>query len=141
MEELWFKGNTLGSKEKLFMWSYNGDELRIKKEQIDGKELNYTFSNFELEKIIKYIESRNKVALANNVEKLSNKTEKEGIGSFIYNNLKSDTGIAQSSSQLVSIFYMTSIISYNGKKKDMEFWIKDSNWRECLRNYVKNQTK
>ena len=33
MEENWTKANTLGGKEKLFWWNYDGKKITIKKEK------------------------------------------------------------------------------------------------------------
>lgn len=57
----------------------------------------------------------------------------EGFYKFIiYENIKSDTTFAQTASQLVSIFVNANILEYNGKKRNMEFWLVDEEWEKAL---------
>jgi len=132
------QNNTLGGKEKSFLWSYDGERIVIRK-KINGvrKESEISYLNNELEKIMLYIKQGERISLANNVAKLKNGTEKEGIGHYIYNYLERKIDKAQSASQLVAIMVKANVLGYNEAKKNMEFWINDMNWRERMLNYVK----
>lgn len=129
----WKSGITLGTKKKEFKWKYSGyDGLTIIRAFKNGD--NKTeFSNTDIEKIINYIKGKGRVPLANSVGKLTNGTEKDGFGSFIYEYISRNTADAQASSQLVSILYSAGVIGYNGATLGMEFWILDENWKEKLR--------
>ncbi|WP_343766563.1 hypothetical protein [Clostridium malenominatum] len=124
------------AEEKTFLWSYDGQKIVVLKEFKSGKEYKYVFSNSEINKILSYIEKSGKVSLANSVSKLQDGTEKEGIGKYIYDNINKDSGVAQTASQLVAIFYNANVLYYNNKKKGMEFWINNINWQERILNFM-----
>ncbi|MNN67282.1 hypothetical protein D3C81_1829080 [compost metagenome] len=63
-------------------------------------------------------------------------TEKDGLGKFIFEELKRDISSAQASSQLIAIFYDAGIIYTNEKVKGIKFWIKDEDWKEQLRIFL-----
>ena len=63
---------------------------------------------------------------------------KDGIGSYIYNNIEENTSLVQTASQLVSILYNADVLYYNNKKKGMEFWINNPNWKDQILKYIKN---
>lgn len=70
--------------------------------------------------------------LANSVSKVKDGIEKDGIGTYIYNNIKQDPSLVQTSSQLVAILYNANVLYYNDKKNGMEFWINKIDWKENL---------
>lgn len=131
----WIKNNTL-SAEKPFLWFYDGERIIIKRKFKNNPEFINIFSNDEIEKLILYIKQNSRVALANSVTKVQDGTEKDGIGKFIYNNINKDSSKQQAASQLVTIFYNADILLYNNKKKNMEFWINNINWKERILSYI-----
>lgn len=128
----WKNGLTLSPKGKEFKWRYSKSDGLVITRTFKSGNNKTEFSNEDIDKIINYIKEKGIVPLANNVEKLSNGTEKEGIGSFIYQNISSDTTNAQAASQLASILYNTGVLGYNGAARGMEFWILEENWKGKL---------
>ena len=130
MKENWNKCETLGAKQKDFKWTYDEDEgLTIKRNFINGI-YTTTFTNDEINKIIDYISQSKQVKLANNVSKLKNKTENDGLGKFVYDILDRDVTDAQAMSQFAAIFVNQDILGYNNKKRNMLFWVENENWRK-----------
>lgn len=128
----WNESHTLGGKGKPFKWKLVQDlGLIINREFKSGSRTDQLTIK-DVEKIIQYVADKEKVALANSVEKLGNGTEKDGLGKFIYDNIKAETSLAQVSSQIASIFVEKGIFSYNGKERNMEFWIKNIDLIERL---------
>lgn len=128
---------TLGGKAKEFKWDYNGEKVIISRKV--GKlqnNIQSEFTNNEISLILSYIKHKGNIELSNSVSKLQDGTEKDGIGKFIYENIKSDTTLAQAASQLASIFVNANILSYNGKKRNMEFWLLDEEWEKALHKYL-----
>ncbi|HZJ58537.1 MAG TPA: hypothetical protein VFD57_05650 [Clostridia bacterium] len=128
----WKMGLTLGSKQKEFRWRYSKANGLVIIRTFKNGNKKTEFSNEDIDSIINFIKEEGIVPLANNVVKLSNGTEKEGIGRFIYQNISNDTTNAQTASQLASILYNTGVLGYNGAVRGMEFWILDDNWKEKL---------
>ena len=136
----WRKGITLGSKHKEFLWKYSIEEgLTI---SLTFKNGNYItkFKNNELNEIIDYTIKKQRIQLANNVEKLANGTEKEGLGSFIYNTISRETVDAQASSHIAAILFEIGVFDYNGAKRGMEFWVIDSAWEQRFLEYEKDNS-
>lgn len=120
-----------------FLWSYDGNEIFVLKEDKNGTEYTFTFNNDEIDGLMEYINKRERVPLGNSVSKVIDGTEKDGIGTYIYSNIAKNTSIVQTASQLVSILYNTNVLYYNNQKKSMEFWINNRNWKEQLLKYMK----
>lgn len=135
MNYKWINSETLG-KKKPFLWFYDGEKIIIERKFKNNPRYQNIFLNSEIDKIIEYISKNDEVPLANNVEKVVNGEEKEGIGKYIYDNISKDTSAQQCSSQLVAIFYDTNIILYNNKKRNIQFRINNKNWKETLINYI-----
>lgn len=138
MENNWLEGNTLGGKEKLFWWNYDGEKITIKKKKKDKSDCIIDFFNCEIDMLIEYIKQSERVPLANNIQKLQDGTEKDGIGKYIYNNIIKNNDKAQSASQFVSIFLQINILGYNGKKSNMEFWVINMDWKERILEFTSN---
>ncbi|MDU5081216.1 hypothetical protein [uncultured Tissierella sp.] len=143
MEDKLLKGYTL-SEEKPFLWDYDGEKIFISKIFIskndkNGKEHTFDFTNAQIDGLLLYIKKKGRVPLGNSVSKVKDGTEKDGIGSYLYNNIKQDTTFQQTSSQLVSIWCDIGVLHYNNRKKGMEFWINDMNWREMLLDFIANK--
>lgn len=128
------------SKGNVFLWTYDGKEIFILKEDKNKMEHTFTFSNYEIDGLIEYIKGKSRVPLGNSVSGVSDGTEKDGIGTYIYNNIDKNTSLVQTASQLVSILYNTDVLYYNNKKKGMEFWINKSNWKEQLLKTIRKHT-
>lgn len=125
---------TLGSKSKLFEWMFDSKiGLKIVRQFSTGERIDI-FSTNELEQIIQFTIKNGNMPLANNVVKIHNGTEKKGLGSFIYNQFDKDINKAQAASQLAAILVNTGIYDYNGVTRNMEFWIKNSDWQLLLMN-------
>jgi hypothetical protein len=69
---------------------------------------NSTFTEEEINTIQQWSLS-GWVALANNVQRLANGIEQEGLGRFIYENIESKTTTAQLSSHIGALFYIAEI--------------------------------
>lgn len=130
-------GITLGGKAKEFEWNYDGEKIVIGRKFVNlNNNIQSEFTNNEVSLILSYIKNKGKVDLANSVSKLKDGTEKDGIGKFIYENIKSDTTLAQAASQLVSILINVNVLGYNEKKRNMEFWLIDDKWENALLKYL-----
>lgn len=138
----WMQNNTLGAKEKSFLWFYDGEKIIIKRKIKNNTELENYFFNNEIDLLMLYVKQNERVKLANNVTKIQEGTEKDGIGNFIYNNISKNISKAQAlskaqaASQLVSIFYNTKVLFFNQRKINMEFWIDNIDWRERILSYI-----
>lgn len=126
------KCTTLGAKNKEFEWTYStSDGITIFRDFKNGSN-KVVFTNDDIEKMLKYIEFKKEVELANSVTKLLYGTEKDGIGKFIYENIDKNTTTAQAASQLVAIFYKAGILGYNQKPRGMKFWLECNEWEKQL---------
>ncbi|MFD3157357.1 hypothetical protein ACFIJ5_10920 [Haloimpatiens sp. FM7330] len=136
----WYKLHTLGNKHKEFEWTYSSlDCLKIKRVFKNNPLVITQFSDLEIEKILNYIFINKELPLANSVHKLSNGTEIDGIGSFIYNNISRDTTDAQASSQFVALFTKLKILGYNQKPIGMRFWLLNIDWKNKILEYMAKQ--
>lgn len=135
----WVSENTLGGKEKPFFWYIdencnmiiqrimkNGDDYLLKATQIKSK---------DLESLIKYVSDNDWVHLANNVQRLNDNTEIEGIGWFLFKNLKWNQTDSQLASHIAAIFTKSNIWDYNGKKRGMKFKTLQTAWKSTLKKY------
>lgn len=136
MNNNWLQSNTLG-RGKRFWWFYDGEKITIEKEIKNMPNWIINFTNDEIDMLIAYINQSGRVSLSNSMTKLEYGTEKDGIGKYIYNNIKKDKRVAQSASQLVSIFHNINVLHSNGKKNNMEFWINNMNWKELIMDKFK----
>lgn len=122
---------TLGSKSKVFKWAIVPEEgLTIYRQFSTGEQVD-VFSLNEIEQIIHFAANKGIVPLANNVEKLHRGTEKVGLGSYIYS-LEKSISKAQAMSQFAAIMVHSGVFGYNGAMRNMEFWVKDEDWKASL---------
>lgn len=129
----WIQASTLGGKQKNFSWRVDEQcNLYIKRNDSEKEEI---FIAESLEKIHNYVSSNEWTYLANNVDKLYRGEEKEGLGKFIYENIRKDTTYAQLSSQIVSIFTQINIWVSNGKKISIKFRTISNDWKTIIRDY------
>jgi len=105
-DDNWKQEYTLGSRKKPFSSKIDvGLTLTIRRKfKNNPKDLFSIFSLEKLEAIQSYMRNRDWIPLANNVYRMRNGTEMDGLGSFVYNNLTSNTTFAQSTSQLAAMF-------------------------------------
>lgn len=134
MTSKWIEGYTLSSK-KPFLWCYDEAKIIIKREFKSSLRQD-EFNNDQIDKIIQYISKNNEVFLSNNVEKLRNQTENEGIGKFIYEEIKRDGTFAQAASQLASIFCECNVLYMWKDSRKMKFSIKDLNWKTKILDLI-----
>jgi len=140
MFKKWINSKTLSSRSKDFQWKYDDcNGLEIRRMFKGNTERRTIFTTKDIDKIINFVFKNGKVSLANNVGKLKNGIEKKGLGKFIYEELGRDVSDAQATSQLAAIFVLVKIFEYNGKLKNMEFWLNNINWRDKLNQYMNQQ--
>lgn len=137
-EQPWVLETTLGAKEKPFEWRIDPNCFLSIRRRFEyksrSKYVEKTITPEELVKINNYV-SQGWCYLANNVEKLQAGTEKEGIGSFLYNTLGWDVTDSQLASQLAAIFSKSDAWHYDGKKRNMKFKAIQNDWCKCLQDY------
>jgi hypothetical protein len=111
---------TLGGKEKKFRWDIKNGILEI--ERIDANikdQLELTLLLDVLHELHERFKN-NEFPLANNVQKLKEGSEIEGIGSLIYAKTQ-NVIMAQSASQLGAILTHCEVFKWNGKRKNIRF--------------------
>lgn len=139
METRWIEETTLGAKHKDFKWRYSSEEgIVILRDFKNAKDNETIYSNSELDQIFEYVEKMKKVKLANSLHKVKNGTEKEGLGKFAYEELHKKIEDQQATSQLAAVFVKSDIFGWNGAKKNMEFWLKDRDWRSRIKKVYDN---
>ncbi len=77
------------------------------------------------------------VPLANNVQKLTDRTEKEGIGKFMYEKFGWPVIDCQLAGHLGVIFFLAKAWHYNGKERGIEFMRKPNAGYQNIVNYYK----
>ncbi|RLA73625.1 MAG: hypothetical protein DRG30_06035 [Epsilonproteobacteria bacterium] len=128
---------TLGGKHKRFWWKIDENcsiTIIRKFNSGSGKITLDIFTEKEIENIQQFING-NKIPLANNVEKIKDGTEKEGLGRFLYEQLNKNTTQAQLASHISAIFYYAGIWDYNRQVRNMLFWNKSKDWKNLIKAY------
>lgn len=125
---------TLGGKQKSFWWKLDINGSLTITRQFKTKLSSTTFSKSEIDAIQKYMGNQ-EVPLANNVQKLSNGTEQNGLGRFIYDDLDKNTTEAQLASHISAIFVASGIWKWNGARRNMRFAKEEDGWRDLLYSY------
>jgi hypothetical protein len=137
-EQPWILGTTLGAKEKHFEWRVDDNcflSIRRRFELKTGSRIEEkTISPNEIGQINNLV-SQGWCCLANNVKKLRAGTEKDGIGSFLYNTLGWNETDSQLASQLAALFTKAGVWHYDSKKINMQFKAIQSDWCKCLQDY------
>lgn len=137
MEEgQWILEHTL-SRASPFYWKIDEEGNVAIKRKIKNMNVSLVrnIPAADLHKLHAYLSDGAWRPLANNVEKLRLKKEKEGFGRFLYENLKMNEGGVQVSSQLGAIFSNSGAWLYNGKKRSMGFKRKTEDWLKAVRCY------
>ncbi len=98
----WINSTTFGGKAKSFWWRVDENSNLLVLRQFKGfnTETNSFISKVDLDKIDIFMEGRNWVDLANNVEKINNGSEKDGLGKYLFQSLGWKPGDAQLASHL-----------------------------------------
>jgi len=140
----WKKETTLGGKVRPFCWRIDeNNSLHFARKFKKGTRWYWeigAFAEEEISMIQKYMEPVRWVALANNVQKLANGTEQEGLGRFIYENIEDNTKTAQLASQVAALFCKTKIWEWNDAKTGMQFRsIPAAKWQQQLTEAYKAQ--
>jgi len=121
-----------GTKKGLeFDWGYDeySDEIVI----INEKRKRHSYSIGEIGNILKTLESQFGTSffpLANAVDKLSNGTERSGLGMAILREKPRDVYHAQGSSYLGVVLEECDFLKWNGKNRGIEWKIIDSNFNK-----------
>jgi hypothetical protein len=113
---------THGGKAKKFDWDFIQDQIVIK--NIEGKQHKYDL--LEVKDILSKLYNtfgNDWFPLANNVEKLGNGTEKDGLGSFIFSIKPGDITHAQGASYLGVVLEKAGILRWNQQIKGIEWKI------------------
>ncbi|GAB3709822.1 hypothetical protein GCM10027592_46350 [Spirosoma flavus] len=133
----WCQDNTLGGKSKEFLWKLEPDHsLSI---QRDFKGDNFKKISFDnLQAIQDFVQQNGWTVLANSVSKLPDKKEKEGLGKFLYENLKWSNTNAQLASQLAALFVNAGIWASNGRRRGIQVKNQSNSWYTELEAYYKN---
>lgn len=126
------KLRTLGAKAKIFEWEYDIEKGITIHRKFKNKYIITNFSNVDLNQLKKYLSNKEVTCLGNNVIKLKQGLEKEGLGKFVYENLHKSIRDAQAVSQLAAIFDHVGIFNSNGKKINIEFSINTLDWNNFL---------
>lgn len=135
----WVPENTLGGKEKPFFWKIDENCNMIIQRKIKSGS-NYLYestdiTSIEFDSIIDFVQSKNWTDLANNVQKLKDNTENEGIGMYILKNLGWNLTKCQLASHIAAICTKSGIWEYNGKKRGMKFQTLQTEWKSTLKKY------
>ncbi|MDD4239569.1 MAG: hypothetical protein PHT62_13610, partial [Desulfotomaculaceae bacterium] len=143
LNDEWVHSTTFGGKAKSFWWKIDSEGnlsiLRFFKSSNGVSEKFKRISREEIEKLNLYMAENEWVSLANNVEKLGNGVEKEGIGRFLYENFKWNIADCQLASHLGVIFSLSGMWEYNGKERGILFRRLNRDWRELVKDYYVSQ--
>jgi len=130
-------------RQKDFWWRFNdNNSLEIIR--------NFDFTNkniitekeifgHEIEKIEAFMGDREWKDLANNVEKLNNGKEKNGIGRFLFDELGWSTTDCQLAGHLGVIFVLSGLWQYNGEIRGIKFRKIEDGWKNKITNYYKSK--
>lgn len=140
-----FSDVTLSENKKFDWYIFNNSLFIEKKFTCDFKNRVFEFTKEEVLSIISFILEEQIVQLKNDVTKmkciLDDRSEhfdycKKGLGPFVYK-YSQDNYKAQSTSQLVAILTRCNILVWDGKKRNMEFWLSDHYKEETLNLFKK----
>ncbi|MVM28595.1 hypothetical protein GO755_01030 [Spirosoma sp. HMF4905] len=136
----WYEDFTLGGKAKEFCWRLDSTRSLSIHRVFEGNNPNDKKITFEeLTAIQDYVQKNGWTDLANSVTKLKDKTEKDGLGKFLYEELDWDTIDAQLASHLSAIFVSAGVWISNNKKRNIQVKVQINKWYETLEAfYLKN---
>jgi len=131
MVKSWATSYTLGSKHKPFKWRIDNKSIEIYRIMKSSRKLQ-TVSLSNLDRIHSYVAKNDWTHLANNVKKIPEGSEREGIGKFMYDELKLSISDAQLASHISALFCQAGIWESNGTVKGMMFRKKLKDWESAL---------
>jgi hypothetical protein len=131
---------THGGKAIDFSWHFSVDQLTIKNE----RGIVHDYSLDEMAAILSAIKenfSSTWFPLANNVEKLSNRSEIKGLGTLILDYKPNDIKHAQGASYLGVVLEEIGFFEWNGKTKGIKWKLKDNKFgisfiKNKFHNYI-----
>lgn len=133
------------NKRKGFEWSYLAEEKKIVIKKQGDKSRQHQYSVREIESILSRLESffgNGFFPLANNVEKLGNGTERQGLGTAILEQRPGDTYHAQGSSYLGVVMEECGYFEWNGKHVGIHWRLIDHDFtRENIIGKLRNASK
>ncbi|BCZ45838.1 hypothetical protein psyc5s11_19050 [Clostridium gelidum] len=137
----WIYSTTFGGKAKSFWWRVDEKLNIVVKRKFKGfKDItSIVISKADLEKIDNFMEGKEWVDLANNIEKINNGSEKDGLGKYLFQSLGWKVGDAQLASHLGVIFTLSGVWSFNGRKRGIKFKKNNDKWQESVKEYYINQ--
>lgn len=139
LQEEWIHSVTFGGKAKSFWWKFddycNLYIMRAFKTASGSHKSAKFVSREEIERLNKFMVKNQWFHLANNVEKLKNGNEKEGIGRFLYERLKWSTTDCQLAGHLGVIFSLSGAWEYNGKERGIKFRRLNQDWCDLIKVY------
>ena len=130
------KSNTCGSGNE-FTWSLNDNKVIIHRNFKSGKSIQQLqLSYFEN---LNQVARQNKyISLGNNVAKLADGTEKDGIGTFLMNHCGLNSSEAQIASHIAAILCLAGVWVTNEKKRNIEFFSICDTCTDKIIAYYKN---
>lgn len=138
----WRKCNTLGSKAKVFCWKLDNEKLIVRRQfkskihpsgEVTDERL---ITTDQLDKIHQYVYGRLETGLHNNVEKLTARTEEEGLGKFMFEMFGGkDTNYGQLASHIAALFVESGSWTKNNVQRGMQFKANAIDWKPCLKAY------
>lgn len=140
-----FREVTLSGNKNFNWYIFNNSIFIEKKFKCDVTNRVFEFTKEEVLRILSFTLEEQIVQLKNDVTKmkfiLDDRSEqfeycKKGLGPFVYK-YSQDNYKAQSTSQLVAILTRCNILVWDGKKRNMEFWLSDHYKEETLNLFKK----
>lgn len=113
---------THGGRAKIFQWQFHNNQIIITNQ--DGR--NHLYSVVEIYNIMNWLNHRFNYGwfpLANNVEKLGNGSEIDGLGVAILRQRPRDITHAQGSSYLGVVLEEPGMLEWNGKARGIKWRI------------------
>lgn len=123
------QATTCGSKAKPFCWSIDGEQVLIVRDFKHMPHVQISIALHILDELNRYVRAKGGIHLSNNVEKLYNGTESDGIGPFLMQHAALNSSQAQVASQVAALLCQAGIWHTNGKKRSIEFF---SNTEDCI---------
>ena len=118
-----------------FQWSFDTIKGLVISREFKNSHREDQFSVLEIEKLLQFTFSKGEVLLGNSVSKMNDGTEIDGLGAFVYDNIKADNTFAQSVSQFAAIMVDAEIFSSRKESRWMKCKLKNIDWQTRLLNY------
>lgn len=122
--------------DKLFYWKYDHYEGILIKSQKSSREWNLSkYSVLQIEKTLNYIFINEIVEINNNIRKISDGFEKDGIGTFFYESFP-DKGQVSNLIFLIEILIDLDILNSNKDKNNLKVWLKNIDWKSRIEKNI-----